>query len=450
MKRILVIVLVVIMALSFMACGQNKETITAEEFVSALEDAGFPILDVEIYDENTDPNAVLGRPGEYIGKFNFTHEPKPETYQLLTIEIFEKEADAKKRSAYVEETIEDLGFMGEYIYLDSVYLLRIPYDLTAEEAELYNKAFKQIISDEPVDDVSSEFTRIQQEIDANKSLKDYEFEFDESQNKDDIIEILGNDYEEYAYFDSLYLAWFDEIENGVLEVAFYEDNSFMYAFWYEEDQWGQEEATHIEMMEAYNDISEDEQQEDTDTDEKTEDDPQEDADSDEKTLDKFVSGFNYRIENTISNYADYDEEDITDSDELLINMPKMDEDTLQVITSEEGRTLYGYVYSNINIFVVADVNGIITSLSVKDDNFDEEDALTLITLTNLRGIMIDYITYSMFDAHLDTDNYKKLNGGGSISANGYTITKPKNDIAFLNKIDDDEYNDLYDLLIMVD
>ena len=256
MKRILVIVLVVILALSLMACGQNKETITAEEFVSALEDAGFPISDVEIYDENTDPNAVLGRPGEYIGKFNFTHEPKPETYQLLTIEIFEKEADAKKRAAYVEETIEDLGVMGEYIYLDSVYLLRIPYDLTTEEAELYNKAFSQIVSNEPVDDAVAAFAEIQQEIDANKSLKDYEYEFDDSHNKDDIIEILGNDYEEYAYFDSLYLAWFDEIENGVLEVAFYEDDSFMYAFWYEEDEWKQQEATHIEMMETYNDTQE--------------------------------------------------------------------------------------------------------------------------------------------------------------------------------------------------
>lgn len=258
MKRVLATVLVVILAMSLMACGENKESITAEIFVSSFKEAGFPISDVEIYDENTDPNAVLGRPGEYIGKFNFTHEPKPETYQYLTIEIFEKSADAKKREAYIVEINEAMGFMGEYTYLDSIYLLRIPFDLTTEEAELYNKAFNQIINGEQVDDASAAFAKIQQEINANKSLKDYEFEFDDSQNKDDIIEILGKEYEEYAYSDDLYLVWSDD--NGVLEVAFYEEK-YMYSFWYTENEWKQQEENHIEMIELYNDASDDEPQE---------------------------------------------------------------------------------------------------------------------------------------------------------------------------------------------
>lgn len=434
MKKILIIILIVAMTLSLIACGGNNETITAECFASSLENAGFPISDVEIYDEDTDPNEIMGESGEYIGKFNFTHKPKPETYQSLTIEIFAKDSDAKKRAAYVEEVTEATGWE-EHIFLNSSYLLRIPSDLTTEEADLYNKAFSQIISDEPVDDVLAEFEAIQQEIDANKSLKDFEFEFDSSHSKDDIIEILGNDYEEYAYFGDSYLAWCNDDENGILEVGFDEDNSYMYALWWEESDWEQQKATHIEMMETYNDASEDE--------------PQEDIGSDVMTVDKLASGFNYRVENTIGNYADYAEEDIDTLAKLLIDMPTMDEESLLLITSEENQTLYAYAYCNINVFLVTDTNGIITSIGVKDDNYDEEDLVASVTLTSVRSIIINYITYSMFNAELSTDNYKTLNGGGSISANGYTITKPKNDIAFLNKTSDEQYNDLFDLLIVI-
>lgn len=454
MKKVLLIILVVAMTLSLIACGGNKETITVECFASSLENAGFPLSDVEIYDEDTDPNELMGKSGEYIGKFNFTHEPKPETFQSLTIEIFEKDADAKKRAAYVKEITEATGWE-EHIYLNSSYLLRIPSDLTAEEAELYNKAFNQIISDEQVDDVLAKFEAIQKEIDANKSLEDYEYEFDSSNNKDEIIEILGNDYEEYAYLGDSYLAWSNE--NGILEVSFDEDNSYMYAMWWEESDWEQQKATHIKMMEEYpeDNSSEDDPQKDS----STEDDPQEDNTSsddqqenntsDEMTVGKLASGFNYRIENTIGNYADYDEEDIDNLAELLINMPTLNEDSLIIITSDEDQTLYGYVYCNINVFLVTDTNGIITSVGVKDNNYDEEDLVASVTLSTVRSIMVDYITYSMFNAELSGDNYKTLNGGGSISANGYTITKPKNDIAFLNKTDDEKYNELFDLLIVI-
>lgn len=448
MKKVLLVILVVAMTLSLIACGGNKETITVECFASSLENAGFPISDVEIYDEDTDPNDLMGESGEYIGKFNFTHEPKPETYQSLTIEIFGKDADAKKRAAYVKEITEATGWE-EHIYLNSSYLLRIPSDLTKEEADLYNKAFSQIINDKPVDDVLAKFEAIQQEIDANKSLEDYEYEFDSSNSKDEIIEKLGNDYEEYAYFGNSYLAWSNE--NGILEVSFDEDNSYMYAMWWEESDWEQQKASHIKMMEEYpEDSSEDDAQEDVNSDEEAvEDEPQEDITSDEMTVDKLASGFNYRIENTIGNYADYDEEDIDNLAELLINMPTLDEDSLIIITSDEDQTLYGYVYCNINVFLVTDTNGIITSIGVKDNNYDEEDLVASVTLSSVRSIMINYITYSMFNAELSDDNYKTLNGGGTISANGYTITKPKNDIAFLNKTDDEKYNELFDLLIVI-
>ena len=454
MKRVLLIILVVAMTLSLIACGGNNETITAECFASSLENAGFPISDVEIYDEDTDPNEVMGESGEYIGKFNFTHEPKPETYQSLTIEIFEKESDAKKRAAYIKEVTEATGWE-EHIYLNSSYLLRIPVDLTTEEADLCNTAFSQIISDESVDDVLAKFEAIQKEIDANKSLEDYEYEFTTSNTKDEVIEKLGDDYEEYAYLGGSYLAWSNE--NGVLEVAFDEDNSYMYAMWWEESDWENQKETHIKMMEEYpkDNSSEDDPQEDSSTeddpqeDNNSNDDTQEDSTSDEMTIGKFASGFNFRIENTIGNYADYAEEDIDTLAELLINMPTLDEDSLVLITSDDDQTLYGYAYCNITVFLVTDPNGIITSVGVKDDNYDEEDLVASVTLSTVRRIIINYITYSMFDGELSDDNYKTLNQGGTITANGYIITKPKNDIAFLNKVDDDEYNELFDLLITI-
>lgn len=150
MKKILVLILVSVFLVLSGCSSTNDKELTAEEIVTKLKESGLPIENVIVYTEETDPNALLGRPNQYSSKVNFA-DNRIEQYDVDedpiggTVEVFESEKDAKKRHDYLESVGEAVSFLQEYKYLHGKVLLRVSYDLTPKQVEEYNTNLQVII-----------------------------------------------------------------------------------------------------------------------------------------------------------------------------------------------------------------------------------------------------------------------------------------------------------------
>lgn len=124
---------------------------TSEQLLQALKKRNANLMDIEVFDENTDPNKKLGRPGSYITKADFSDSRVEQLGEHLcggTIETFSNKKDCEKRTKYLEDLNEKgTGVLGvnQYIYSYDRVLFRVDYDLTPEQAEEYNKQMMEIM-----------------------------------------------------------------------------------------------------------------------------------------------------------------------------------------------------------------------------------------------------------------------------------------------------------------
>ncbi len=120
--------------------------------VQQLEDSGLPVKQVETYTAGNDPNKLLGRPGQYTSKANFSDARAKsdgrkgvEPTEGGSVEVFADENDAKTRFRYVKKLAEKGGgFFSEYDYLDGLIVLRVSSDLTPNEAAEYEEALGEL------------------------------------------------------------------------------------------------------------------------------------------------------------------------------------------------------------------------------------------------------------------------------------------------------------------
>ena len=126
--------------------------LSAAALVEQLRAAGLPVGDVSVFDASTDPNELLGRPNQYIGKANF-HDTRlslpSDPARIATddggsIEVFEDEGAATFRYEYVS-SIAEVPLFAEYDYLHGLVLLRLANGLTPEQAEEYDAALAAIL-----------------------------------------------------------------------------------------------------------------------------------------------------------------------------------------------------------------------------------------------------------------------------------------------------------------
>ena len=121
---------------------------SAMQIVTELKKAGLPIGKTIEYDEKTDPNDLLGRPGKYTQKVNWAdlrlRPPSSDPYSSGTIEVFDSTDDATSRKEYIEALGQAFSD-GWYTFLQGDYLLRVSYDLTPEQAAVYEKALQEIL-----------------------------------------------------------------------------------------------------------------------------------------------------------------------------------------------------------------------------------------------------------------------------------------------------------------
>lgn len=133
--------------LTFMvACSSNGSSppISLMQVVEAFDNAKFPIINATVYDETTDPNKLLGRPGRYVEKMNFFDERDIEKKNECSIEIFKTAEDAKARKDYLDTVGKAASMFASYSYLHKNVLLRISYGVLPKDAEVYRQALESL------------------------------------------------------------------------------------------------------------------------------------------------------------------------------------------------------------------------------------------------------------------------------------------------------------------
>ena len=122
--------------------------LTAAQVVDGLRAAGLPIGTVEIYDAGNDPNSQLGRPGQYTSKASFADTRIGTEVDGVEgggdVEAFDDPAALTKRADYLEGFADQPPIGGWYQYTAGNAILRVPFELTPDQAEQYNAALQSL------------------------------------------------------------------------------------------------------------------------------------------------------------------------------------------------------------------------------------------------------------------------------------------------------------------
>jgi hypothetical protein len=130
------------------AGAHAQKTWKPADVIAALKKAGLPITASRVYTESNDPNKLMGRPGQYIGKANFLDRRiKFDQFSVSdggSVETFANKSDANVRFKYMS-AVARTPLFAEYDYLEGTVLLRIASDLTPTQAKAYETAFRKIV-----------------------------------------------------------------------------------------------------------------------------------------------------------------------------------------------------------------------------------------------------------------------------------------------------------------
>ncbi|MCI9086894.1 MAG: hypothetical protein HFE51_10850 [Clostridia bacterium] len=159
MKKLLIIMLTAIMLLSVSGCGNtapNKptatetpsiKTMTAEEICNLLKENNTNVNTITVFDAETDPNELLGRPNGYTSKVDFEDIRVEQIDDELksfdgevsggSIEVFANNKSAKSRADYINSIAETVPMFAEYNYVYDNVVLRLDKSLTPEQAQEY-------------------------------------------------------------------------------------------------------------------------------------------------------------------------------------------------------------------------------------------------------------------------------------------------------------------------
>ncbi len=178
-KKIATIMLASMLVVSATACGGSEgvsnggegaikeevepvyeDLVDSQSLAEQIKASNSNVGEIEAFDESTDPNGNLGRPGEYISKADFEDTRLEQYGEYLvggTIETFENESDCNDRYEYLK-TLQDssLGMLAldQYMYKYDKAIFRIEYDLTPDQAEEYHEQIDTIM--EQYQDISTQ------------------------------------------------------------------------------------------------------------------------------------------------------------------------------------------------------------------------------------------------------------------------------------------------------
>jgi hypothetical protein len=126
------------------ACSQTP-SIHLSDATDAFRRADLPFTEVVVYDEETDPNHLLGRPNQYIEKMNFSDSRITSPgRKFCSVEIFHSAAEAEDRKSYIDLIGKGASVFAEYSVVHKNVLLRIDKELTPEQFEDYKRAIQSL------------------------------------------------------------------------------------------------------------------------------------------------------------------------------------------------------------------------------------------------------------------------------------------------------------------
>jgi hypothetical protein len=119
------------------------------QVITALRHAGLPIGLVRYYNPSSDPNKLLGRPGQYIGKANF-HDRRLSGREFTvdnggSVETFANKTNAQIRYRYIHAISTSSSLFAEWNYVEGTVVLRLSHELTPRQAKQYERAFRRAV-----------------------------------------------------------------------------------------------------------------------------------------------------------------------------------------------------------------------------------------------------------------------------------------------------------------
>ena len=156
-----------VVAVLFTACGGSDEpggagsgrALDAGTVLAGLQARIPSITETTIYTADSDPNKLLGRPGQYTSKAGFhdrrvpADEVKFESEPFAVrrggdIEVFGSADDAEKREQYIAALMREPAIAAlagvEYIYRQGRVLLRVSGALTPDVAAEYERSLGEV------------------------------------------------------------------------------------------------------------------------------------------------------------------------------------------------------------------------------------------------------------------------------------------------------------------
>lgn len=120
----------------------------ADKVIAAFKAAGLPIGETVIFTDENDPNKLLGRPNQYIGKATWRDKRITDVSDLSIdagggVEIFATLEALKPRKMLLDETSK-IPFLAEYVYQNGTMLLRLSHKLTPSQAKSYADVFAKL------------------------------------------------------------------------------------------------------------------------------------------------------------------------------------------------------------------------------------------------------------------------------------------------------------------
>lgn len=133
--------------------GSEPEALSAESFVDLLAAEGLPVQGHVVFSEETDPNELLGRPGQYIGKVAWIDErladdcfdpERPDADCGGTAEFFGDPDALEARFDYLGEFAGESFLGGFWMWRAGNAVVRVGYGLTPAQAEEFEAILESL------------------------------------------------------------------------------------------------------------------------------------------------------------------------------------------------------------------------------------------------------------------------------------------------------------------
>lgn len=139
---------------------RSQQLLGTSDVVGALEEAEIPIVESVTFTSSTDPNELLGRPGQYVGKAAW-HDRRVECFAEAPddinwdcggdVEVFEDSSNLDDRYQYLSGFAEEPPLGGFYMWRFHNVIVRVTFSIPPEQLPDYEEAFEALAGGDPVE-----------------------------------------------------------------------------------------------------------------------------------------------------------------------------------------------------------------------------------------------------------------------------------------------------------